>query len=561
MVQLVINTGTFPNDSTGDPALTAFTKINTNFTQLFGGGGGTPASVIFYGADPTGANDSTAAFSAAAQGALAGVNSQGGIGGPGIVFAPNATVLVPPGTYTITSLVNTTGVDITWLMDDDALIANYQFLNGRLVRAGRRVNKATYGIGDFGAGFSFRANAPLEGGAEVMGFTAASQIGSYPTRDSVGLYVDNTAAAPIATIANTGTTYTATAIAFTAALTTAQLLQLRSGMIFNTAHSGAFWSGFITAWTANLITVSAWYKSDGSGASTPTAGTGGFANPITKAWAHNANVTIPAGSIATAAAGFELGMNNNLNNPGGPGGSPLVWGFDSVNLGTFPCEVAHIARGGSAGFYFGFESNDNGTAFYSLNDSAGLNVNSLTGAVGIETTGTWAAGVTGISMGATLNGATTVQAVANSTAYGTAVTTALGYFHAPSIVAAGAVTTLIGYQAANVSLGSGASVAGQIGFLAAVLSSATNNTGFQSQVSAGAFNFGFHATGTAVNAFNGMVNITAAAAAVSSGLGLSGTQETTVGATGAASALPANPLGYIVGFIGATKIAIPYYNG
>lgn len=37
MTQAVINTGTFPNDATGDPALTAFTKINSNFTQLFGG--------------------------------------------------------------------------------------------------------------------------------------------------------------------------------------------------------------------------------------------------------------------------------------------------------------------------------------------------------------------------------------------------------------------------------------------------------------------------------------------------------------------------------------------
>lgn len=36
---LVINTGTFPNDQTGDPALLAFTKINSNFTALFSGAG------------------------------------------------------------------------------------------------------------------------------------------------------------------------------------------------------------------------------------------------------------------------------------------------------------------------------------------------------------------------------------------------------------------------------------------------------------------------------------------------------------------------------------------
>jgi hypothetical protein len=540
--------------------LRGYTGPNTGADMLFTA----PPSQTFpvlAGADATGATDSTAAFSAAAQGAASGVNSQGGIGGPGITFAPNATIYVPPGTYTISSEVNTGGVDVTWILADGALIANYQFLNGRVMRDGRRVNKITYGIGDFAAGYSVRVNAPLEGGAEVMGFTAASQIGSYPTRDSVGFYVDNTAPAPIATIANSGTTYTSTAILFSIALTAAQLAQMRSGMIFNTAHATTYWSGFITAWAANQITVSGWYKSDGSGASTPTNGTGGYANPTTKIWAHNANVTIGAGTITAAAAGFELGILNNSNNPGGPGGAPLMWGYDCVNLGTYPCEVAHIARGGSAGFYYGFESNDNGTAFYSFNDSVGLNVASCTGPTGIETTGTWAAGILGFSLGATMNGGATVTAINNGTTYGAAVTTGLGVASAPTAGAGAALTSMINFQAGNVALGSGASVATQYGFLATALSTATNNVGFQSQVNAAAGSYGFRATGTATNLFNGMVNITAAAAAVSSGLGISGAQQTTVGATGAASALPANPLGYIVGYVGATKIAVPYYNG
>lgn len=37
--------------------------------------------------------------------------------------------------------------------------------------------------------------------------------------------------------------------------------------------------------------------------------------------------------------------------------------------------------------------------------------------------------------------------------------------------------------------------------------------------------------------------------------------QTTVGANGGASVLTANPLGYLIGYIGSTKIAIPYYNG
>lgn len=43
MTQQIINTGTFPNDATGDPAQTAFIKINNNFGQLFG----TSAGVVF----------------------------------------------------------------------------------------------------------------------------------------------------------------------------------------------------------------------------------------------------------------------------------------------------------------------------------------------------------------------------------------------------------------------------------------------------------------------------------------------------------------------------------
>lgn len=42
---------------------------------------------------------------------------------------------------------------------------------------------------------------------------------------------------------------------------------------------------------------------------------------------------------------------------------------------------------------------------------------------------------------------------------------------------------------------------------------------------------------------------------------LGGTTQTTIGANGAASALTANPLGYLIAYKGATKIVIPYYNG
>lgn len=52
-----------------------------------------------------------------------------------------------------------------------------------------------------------------------------------------------------------------------------------------------------------------------------------------------------------------------------------------------------------------------------------------------------------------------------------------------------------------------------------------------------------------------------AAATTSGNLQLGREVETTVGAAGGASALPATPLGYVIGYLGSTKIKIPYYNG
>lgn len=59
----------------------------------------------------------------------------------------------------------------------------------------------------------------------------------------------------------------------------------------------------------------------------------------------------------------------------------------------------------------------------------------------------------------------------------------------------------------------------------------------------------------------GVVELLLAASARSGSIiGLGGTTQTTIGANGAASALTANPLGYLIAYKGATKIIIPYYN-
>lgn len=62
-------------------------------------------------------------------------------------------------------------------------------------------------------------------------------------------------------------------------------------------------------------------------------------------------------------------------------------------------------------------------------------------------------------------------------------------------------------------------------------------------------------------AVNGFLTVNAAAASQSAGtIAYGATTQTTIGANGAASALTANPLGYIKIFVGTTPAIIPYYN-
>jgi hypothetical protein len=55
------------------------------------------------------------------------------------------------------------------------------------------------------------------------------------------------------------------------------------------------------------------------------------------------------------------------------------------------------------------------------------------------------------------------------------------------------------------------------------------------------------------------VNPTKAALPCTAGVSIGGTTATTVGAAGGASALPATPLGYIICYVGAVPVRIPYY--
>jgi hypothetical protein len=77
----------------------------------------------------------------------------------------------------------------------------------------------------------------------------------------------------------------------------------------------------------------------------------------------------------------------------------------------------------------------------------------------------------------------------------------------PSIAASTATTNVFHYLAANVALGSGASLTNSYGFYADAMTSATNNYGFYSNIASGSNRWNFYAAGTAANYFAGDVGI------------------------------------------------------
>lgn len=204
--------------------------------------------------------------------------------------------------------------------------------------------KFTYGAFETAAVVSFQANNAQR--VQVNGFVTPGQVATYQDRDSVAVYADNVAPALLQSIA--GASFTATTASFSTALNASVVV----GMLVDTGHSPKY-TGTITAISADRLsfTVSGWFQMGNTAAGQVPAGTSSlFLNPVTKVWAHNANVYLTADSYATRSAGFELGLVNNkgelVYGDGNVGsGTNLIWGYDAVNLGTYTGGVGFIARG------------------------------------------------------------------------------------------------------------------------------------------------------------------------------------------------------------------------
>lgn len=302
-------------------------------------------SVKDFGAVGDGVTNDTAAFNAAI--AAASGNT--------------VEVLVPAGTYKLTTAVDVQGKDVRYIADSSTTFSAFENLSGTLSRP-QRISRDTFGILDQGAGYAVMCHT-ADAGAQVNGFSSDSALASYEDRDSVGLYVQNTAPARFFT--TTGTTYTATTVVSTTGATVAKL---KIGMIIDTLHSPKY-SGRLTGFSTDgkTLTVSGWYKQgDTSAGQVPPNGTHAVVNKTTKVWAHNANVTIETTSDADKATGFELGVVPNKA-AWTLGSTNTTWGFDCNNLGTYRAEVAFIQRGD---FYYGYSSRGAYRAAYHIKSAS-----------------------------------------------------------------------------------------------------------------------------------------------------------------------------------------------
>lgn len=298
-------------------------------------------SVKDFGPTANGIADDSGAFSLAAKAATAAslpTNST-------VTTAQSCTVFVPAGTYLLSTMVDTGGRSVDWILEDGATITNPTNLNGRVVReSGLRMARTThYGCYDTACSLSVTANYSPDEPPAISGFSSDSQISTYAGRDSVTAYIANTLPPALYTL--TAPTYTATTVSCP---TPVDPKKLKVGMVIDTAHSPK-WSGFIRSWAADgsSITVSAWYQ-NGGGAGTPTSGVNAIVNPFTKIWAQNSGVTLTASSYGTAAAGYELDVYNSQadSNPYATGSIiGQTWGFDSCAVGPNKCSAGFVSRG------------------------------------------------------------------------------------------------------------------------------------------------------------------------------------------------------------------------
>lgn len=300
---------------------------------------------------------------------LSAWQSKADVASPAFTGSPTISGVTIPTTASpaFTGTVTINGVNVVTTTQSGTLTNSGNFID---------TNPVTYGYGAQAVAASFVANSSHI--PQIMGtFGTPSAQASYPSRDSVTVYEDNTAPAPAANaVAGTFTTTTFTPTVAFSAGTMAKFI-LGMNIITNDA---TYYSGILTAWAGDgsSLTVSGWFQQGNTSAGQTPAGSTATIGATTKIWARNTNVLFPpSGSIATAGVGDECGVQDLS----ATSATNITWCFDAVNLTANPARVAHIARGA---WDYGFEATTTGTGGFYVPASASV----AAGFISSQTSGT-----------------------------------------------------------------------------------------------------------------------------------------------------------------------------
>ncbi len=314
--------------------------------------------------------------------------------------------------------------------------------------------------------------------------------------------------------------------------------------------------------------------------------------------------TYNLGNAATGTVGIELGANRTVD------GSTYI---DLIGDTTYTDAGLRIIRGSGANGVTQLTHRGTGTFSFIAQEAASIAFNTTnttrmtigsTGEIGIGTTPVTARTLT---IQKSMTGATTSFGINNAGTIQSDVTSVTRmYISSPATQAAAfTITEVSNFYANGTTIGAGSTVTNNYGFIVdAGMTTATNNYGFFGNIPSGTNRWNVYMAGTASNYFQGRTGVgviltsstqfgvtnqqsatdvtvltrnyasqTANSISVQNSAGsqvwgvsaaglmqyISGNTATTVGAAGAASALPANPTGYLKIDIGGTEYKVPYY--